>query len=403
MRSFFSLQLIAFLCCAAQVLKAQNIGIGANSPNAKLHIRGTHDTSQLVIDGFTTQTRPFIRLRNSSGEDHLHIRANSPYNTFYGLFAGANSDVSTGAGLYNTFIGSNSGVFTSIGQFNTGLGRASLYQNIGGWYNTALGFHTLFSNINGQSNTAVGSNALDFTTDGSFNTGIGAGALYANVTGSYNAACGHVALGSNTTGSYNTAFGNQSLYQNVSGSSNIAIGESSGVSTPGNFNNTISIGNYNLLNAASNQAFFGNLNTVWNGGNVGWSTYSDARIKNNIRQDVKGLDFIMRLNPVTYFTSIRTIIDITGNKDDRPDYSGKYDADNIRHSGFLAQEVAEAAKESGYNFSGITHIPKNDKELYTLSYEQFVVPLVKAVQELNIKVNGLIKENEDLKRLLHVK
>jgi hypothetical protein len=30
-------------------------------------------------------------------------------------------------------------------------------------------------------------------------------------------------------------------------------------------------------------------------------------------------------------------------------------------------------------------IPKNSKELYTLSYEQFVVPLVKAVQELNQK------------------
>ena len=35
--------------------------------------------------------------------------------------------------------------------------------------------------------------------------------------------------------------------------------------------------------------------------------------------------------------------------------------------------------------------PKNQWGLYTISYEQFVVPLVKAVQELNIKVEALEK------------
>jgi len=71
--------------------------------------------------------------------------------------------------------------------------------------------------------------------------------------------------------------------------------------------------------------------------------------------------------------------ELTGNKETE-DYPEKYDVEKIRQSGFLAQDVEQAARESGYDFSGIT-IPKKSTELYTMSYAQFVVPLVKAVQE----------------------
>ena len=54
-------------------------------------------------------------------------------------------------------------------------------------------------------------------------------------------------------------------------------------------------------------------------------------------------------------------------------------------SGFMAQEVEKAAKELGYEFNGVD-APKNDKDYYGLRYGQFVVPLVKAVQELNEKL-----------------
>ena len=49
-------------------------------------------------------------------------------------------------------------------------------------------------------------------------------------------------------------------------------------------------------------------------------------------------------------------------------------------TGFLAQDVEKAAKESGYDFSGV-QIPANPDELYSLRYSDFVMPLVKAVQE----------------------
>jgi trimeric autotransporter adhesin len=60
-----------------------------------------------------------------------------------------------------------------------------------------------------------------------------------------------------------------------------------------------------------------------------------------------------------------------------------------------AQDVEHAAKEANYDFSGIT-IPNNSKELFTLSYEQFVAPLVKAVQEQQEEIEKLTRTNTDL-------
>ena len=51
-----------------------------------------------------------------------------------------------------------------------------------------------------------------------------------------------------------------------------------------------------------------------------------------------------------------------------------------RFSGFLAQEVEAAAKSVGYEFSAVD-APKNAESMYGLRYAEFVVPLVKAVQE----------------------
>jgi hypothetical protein len=53
--------------------------------------------------------------------------------------------------------------------------------------------------------------------------------------------------------------------------------------------------------------------------------------------------------------------------------------------------VEQAAKELEYDFSGVD-AAKNDKDLYSLRYAEFVVPLVKAVQELSQKVEKLEAE-----------
>ena len=58
-------------------------------------------------------------------------------------------------------------------------------------------------------------------------------------------------------------------------------------------------------------------------------------------------------------------------------------------TGFVAQDVEQAAAETGYEFSGI-HKPETADGLYSITYSEFVVPLVKAVQELS-KLNDAQK------------
>ena len=73
--------------------------------------------------------------------------------------------------------------------------------------------------------------------------------------------------------------------------------------------------------------------------------------------------------------------------------------EQIVYSGFVAQDVEKAAKDLNYDFSGVDQ-PKNDKDLYGLRYSEFVVPLVKAVQELSAKNDELEQRVEKLEALL---
>jgi trimeric autotransporter adhesin len=61
----------------------------------------------------------------------------------------------------------------------------------------------------------------------------------------------------------------------------------------------------------------------------------------------------------------------------------------IVYTGFIAQEVEKAAQSLGYQFSGVDQ-PKDDQQsFYGLRYSDFVVPLVKAAQELSEKDDSL--------------
>ncbi len=71
----------------------------------------------------------------------------------------------------------------------------------------------------------------------------------------------------------------------------------------------------------------------------------------------------------------------------------------ILYTGFVAQEVEEAAKKLEYDFSGVD-APKNEKDYYGLRYSEFVVPLVKAVQQLSAKNDSLQQRLEKLEMLL---
>ncbi|MEO6403957.1 MAG: tail fiber domain-containing protein [Ferruginibacter sp.] len=376
-----------------------NSFIGANSGISNTTGNSNTATGQgslfsNTIGNYNTANGSGALTYNTTAEDNVAIGATAlRYQSFNN---GGSSYISGNVAVGRSALQSNNPTSTTTGVYNTAVGYSAMLYNTTGHENTAIGTSALYSNTSGINNTATGYATL-YNNNGSFNTALGYQSLVLNNNGWYNTATGMQALYNNTTGGSNTAIGMLALYHNTGGSNNIAIGYNCGThpNTP-NLSNTISIGNSGYLNAFSNQAFIGNTSTVWNGGNTPWYTYaSDARVKDNVMEDVKGLDFILRLHPVTYNLNIETMRKITENKKTE-DYPGKYDVEKIKQSGFLAQQVEEAAKESGYSFSGVV-TPKNATTLYSLSYEQFVVPLVKAVQEQQAIIE---KQNKQIEALL---
>lgn len=163
------------------------------------------------------------------------------------------------------------------------------------------------------------------------------------------------------------------------------------------FFNVTAIGS-GAIALANNQVKLGNTLVTTIGGAVNWSVISDARFKKDIRNDVAGLDFIVQLKPVTYHYDILKYRNHIGESkaDTTITVNMVQRKEAIRYSGFLAQEVESAAILSGYDFSGVHH-PENETDTYTLSYAEFVVPLVKAIQELNSKLEAINKENSELR------
>ncbi len=391
-----------------QALASNTTGISntANGLQALLsNTTGAFNTANGVLALASNTTG---QQNTANGLSALASNTTGSNNTANGVRALASNTT----GSNNTASGVQALRSNTTGDFNTGTGNEALYFNTTGVFNTGTGNEALQSNTTGFENTATGNRALQFNTNGFGNTANGSQALFKNIGGSYNTAIGQNSLQINQSGNFNTAVGTEALSRLNGGSRNIAIGAASGTDpgSPG-VTNTISIGNDGILNAASNQTFLGNLSTLWNGGNKPWSTYSDARMKNNIKEDVKGLDFITRLKPVTYYRSINAVTKIINRSSPATqashfagqagepiieEYAGKYDVEKIKETGFLAQDVEQAAKAAGFDFSGIT-IPGNSNQLYTLSYEVFVVPLVKAVQEQQVMIDQQKRDNEALK------
>src|SRR6187401_2691200 len=119
---------------------SQNVGINTLTPLGKLHVKGSSDISQLIIDANATQSNsnPLIRLRKSGGANLLSITADDSTNCFIGLKAGITNYASSFA-LNNSFIGYQAGYLNSTGHDNTAVGSQALYSNTRMSQNTAIG------------------------------------------------------------------------------------------------------------------------------------------------------------------------------------------------------------------------------------------------------------------------
>lgn len=287
------------------------------------------------------------------------------------------------------------------GYGNTAMGSYCMQDNSNGTYNTATGQYALMDNTSGGLNSAFGVSALIFLNGGSGNCSFGVNSMYNSSTGDENCAFGAGTLWTNTTGSRNTGMGAGSLSSNSTGTYNSGLGYGSNLSA-GNLTNATAIG-YNAVSNASNKIRFGNSAVTVVEGPVAYTT-SDARFKTAVKDEVKGLEFIKRLRPVVYnFDGKKFTEFLTKNM---PDSTRKmYLSDDfkastaIRQSGFIAQEVEKAAQESGYDFNGV-HKPTDENDNYSLAYAQFVVPLVKAVQEQQQMIDDQKQAIEKLQQQL---
>lgn len=394
--------------------------------------------------------------RNTSvGYQALFSNTQGNENTAFGyqsLFSNKSSNRSTAIGyhamyyafsstfghqMYNTAVGAEALKGSSThsdnsGRWNTAIGDAAMYSNRWGNYNTAIGFQALYSNDFGNWSSAAGYQALYSNTSGHSNIANGYQALYSNNSGYSNIAIGIQALYSNTIGQSNIATGNGALYSIVYGSNNSAYGTGALRNTDGD-NNVAIGGNSGFFGSHNNCTFVGSSISIGNGGTnrtnvsaLGYgigsgqctgddqvllgntsisqiraqvssiTAYSDGRMKTNVTENVPGLAFINKLRPITYRQNPEILHQIWGTPDSLLSKIDHTNIKNKRFIGFIAQEVEQAALDSGFDFPGID-IPHNEKELYSLRYSDFIMPLVKAVQEQQVMIDQLKKENELLK------
>lgn len=197
------------------------------------------------------------------------------------------------------------------------------------------------------------------------------------------------------TGVGNTGIGNFSLVSLSSGSYNTAVGYYS-LTTLRTYTNCSGLG-YQASVTGSNQVQLGNSDTTtYVYGTV--QNRSDERDKADIRPTVLGLSFINSLIPVDYKWDLREDYRKAKQKLSKIKKDGSKKR-NRYHHGFSAQSVKDSIDSLGVDFGGYQdHKVAGGEDVLSLGYDEFIAPLVKAVQELSQEVDSLKAKVKELEK-----
>jgi hypothetical protein len=118
---------------------------------------------------------------------------------------------------------------------------------------------------------------------------------------------------------------------------------------------------------------------------------SDLREKKDIVDSQLGLDFISKLRPVSYKWKVGQ--NVVSSEVDGVDEEGKEKYKTVitprlgvrTHYGLIAQEVKEILGD--IDFGGFVHDDETD--IMGLRYDQFIAPLIRAVQEQQQQIEQL--------------
>jgi hypothetical protein len=316
----------------------------------------------------TANATTFVGANAGRGITGTKLTGNN--NTAIGTSAGL---VLQGAATNNTFLGFNSGVATTTGTGNSYIGVQAGDGSVTGSNNVSVGFHAGGAN-HGDNNVFIGEGAAIAAVGGT-NTIVGSSA------------------GGNASfaGSGNTLMGRSAGAGISSGNNNVVIGNGCDVNSASQVNGIcIGVG----IVAAANDFSFGKAsNVVTNDfdADANWSRSSDERLKKNITNQSLGLDFINDLRTVKYNWKASNELDSTDAqlahlyKEDAAD--NEMNTDVVMHN-FIAQEVKAALDTAGVsNFAGWN---EDQNGVQQVSREMFVIPLVKAVQELSTALDAAL-------------
>lgn len=338
---------------------------------------------------------------NQTGSDSIAIgvaalRSNiAGRNTAVGRSAGDNLDLGTGNTLlgykalqqtesiglsstasWNTFIGDNCASLLRSGDYNVAMGRQAMVCEPGNG-----------AGSNASSNTFIGSESGRDTLTSQACSALGRYTLVLNRSGVGHTVGGFFAGGSIVSGTGLTAFGYEAGRDSTVGL-NTFIGYSA---CAGNttFSNCSSLGAFTAV-TGSNQVQLGDAaTTTYVYGTV--QNRSDARDKADIRDTELGLEFINSLRPVDYKWDMREDYR-TSDKQKLSDVVKDGSKKRSRyHHGFIAQELPD-------QFGGVqNHALNGGEDVLSVGHDEFIAPLVKAVQELTARLEAVERELAELR------
>ena len=280
-------------------------------------------------------------------------------NTALGYQAGC--AVTAGGGAGNVIIGYNAGTEVTTGELNVYVGTGAGSANFG-CNNVAVGTRALGSGVsNTCNNVAIGFCAMA-TGTGSNNLAVGQLALL-NVSGTGNMGFGDGALLNASSAENNIGIGYQALLNLTTGCHNTEIGANGSSAT---YSPPFSVTNH------CNRLVLGSTTTTNAYVQVAWTITSDERDKTEIQPIALGLDFISKLDPVSYRFKESRDSDV---------------AIGPTRYGFTAQNVLSAEGENP------VIVDTEDPDKLKLTDSSLIPVLVQAIKELKAEIDRLKNPN----------
>jgi len=293
----------------------------------------------------------------------------------------------------------------TTGYQNVAIGVNAATASTGTVYsNTVVGANAATAMTSGVQNTSIGAGASQLGTSASQTTSVGAGSLLRLSTGSENTSMGYLAgqnitsgirnvtIGSVagqgiSTGGHNVCIGWNAGNDITTGSRNICIGQNPETGSAVAFDRIVM--GYDVVGGVNDSFLIGRgtIDSQIAFGATSITAPSDIRLKEDIKDEEVGLEFIKDLRPVTFLWKKEKDIpkDMRAYKEGSEErtMNGKY------NHGFIAQEVKEVIDKHNLK-EGFDMWSEDDTDgRQRVAPAALISVMVKAIQELSAEVEKL--------------